>query len=43
MAKVVEEHLWLVGGKGLVDKGTEVLVVAVLQLMEERKRGGRES
>ena len=33
---MVEECLWLAGGEGLMDKEGEVLVVAVLQMIEER-------
>lgn len=39
---MVEERLWLAGGEGLVDEGAEVLVVAILQMTEERRRGGSE-
>ena len=40
---MVEECLWLARGEGLVDEVTKVLVVAILQMIEERRKGERKS
>ena len=40
---MAEECLWLVGAEGLVNEATEVLVVAILQMIEERRKRVRKS